>query len=326
MSEVNNDPDGGNRNVEIRKAFVIYTPNIVDDEDKIWYLIIGGKTFDNYRDMQRLMASGFDDDEFSGRVIRCADSVKAMHWDWNEVVRLLPEVQSLTAEAISSFRLKAESWIALSHLVAWGLGWELSNSNGELQQSPEENSYASILGKIARLDPSDLSISSATERRTTPLADMSVILEQSHSQPRNMVDRALQPAIRSWATILHANGVNLLKYAREHRPSGFYLPPGKLFCQPRIIDQSPRFFSIIGVTYGSLPEQWRLWWSPYDYEYAGEFWQMVEEPVESFDMPGSWKNEFDDHISLESNPEVRSDDGYELRVIWSEYRRLRPPA
>lgn len=46
---------------------------------------------------------------------------------------------------------------------------------------------------------------------------------------------------------------------------------------------------VIGFTYGPTPKDWHLWISDPTDSYVGEFWNMIERPVEV--MPGSWPQE-----------------------------------
>lgn len=46
---------------------------------------------------------------------------------------------------------------------------------------------------------------------------------------------------------------------------------------------------VIGFTYGPSPKDWHLWMSDPTDSYVGEFWDMIERPVEV--MPGAWPQE-----------------------------------
>ncbi|KAL3292853.1 hypothetical protein RB213_011889 [Colletotrichum asianum] len=84
-------------------------------------------------------------------------------------------------------------------------------------------------------------------------------------------------------------------------------------------------YSILGITYGSLPQQWSLWITNENYDYAGEFWAMVEN--QNIKVPGSW---VDDASDLTEWMRIREELGAWQQeaappFIWSEYRKPRPP-
>ncbi|KAF4434247.1 hypothetical protein CFRS1_v013309 [Colletotrichum fructicola] len=84
-------------------------------------------------------------------------------------------------------------------------------------------------------------------------------------------------------------------------------------------------YSILGITYGSLQQQWSLWITNENYDYAGEFWAMVEN--QNIKVPGSW---VDDALDLTEWMRIREELGAWQQeaappLIWSEYRKPRPP-
>ncbi|EQB57264.1 hypothetical protein CGLO_02631 [Colletotrichum gloeosporioides Cg-14] len=84
-------------------------------------------------------------------------------------------------------------------------------------------------------------------------------------------------------------------------------------------------YSILGITYGCLPQQWSLWITHENYDYAGEFWAMVEN--QNIKVPGSW---VDDASDLTEWMRIRDELGAWQQeaappFIWSEYRKARPP-
>ncbi|KAL3296382.1 Ankyrin repeat-containing protein [Colletotrichum asianum] len=83
------------------------------------------------------------------------------------------------------------------------------------------------------------------------------------------------------------------------------------------------YFRILGITYGTLPEQWKIWFSIYDYEYAGDFWQMVENSA--FSIPGSWEDDVDSDEEDDYKEVPWDDDDRGGWIVWSEYRKIRPP-
>ncbi|KKY27511.1 putative ankyrin repeat domain containing protein [Phaeomoniella chlamydospora] len=93
--------------------------------------------------------------------------------------------------------------------------------------------------------------------------------------------------LRQWIMYLNAAGADLVKYGSlEH---DLLLQECEAFQLTLYLKEFPRDFRvrIINFTYGPSPDDWNFWISwPLD-EWAGEFWNWVENP-ELFDIPGSW--------------------------------------
>ncbi|UQC88535.1 uncharacterized protein CLUP02_14060 [Colletotrichum lupini] len=76
----------------------------------------------------------------------------------------------------------------------------------------------------------------------------------------------------------------------------------------------------------TLSCHWKLWWT-YEYEdYAGEFWDMVQD--EASKVPGAWVDDSwdpDDYDDEEWDRWEAWEKEQPPPLIWSEYRRVRPP-
>lgn len=302
-----------------------YTPDIAEEDDEIWTLVVRKRTFEQYREIQRIMSPELPSAPLSSRLWHCWELLKQKYWTFGEVLCLLPELDSVSTEFITSFWIMSEETVALSHLVGLGVGWELLESDGLLPHLANEGSYHHALGEIAKFKPGDLSEKSKTLAEETSLVMMLwIIMSRFHSNSPHEFDCILQSAIRSWVKILYANGVNLLEYGHRGRCSGFYDREGRI---PRRAQQAGHrytYFRVVGITYGALPEQWKVWWSVYDLEHAGDFWRMVENPVLS--IPGGWKDDFEFSEKVGEEHLVPWDDEeMEHWIVWSEYRKIRPP-
>ncbi|KAH0437762.1 hypothetical protein CcaCcLH18_03658 [Colletotrichum camelliae] len=296
-----------NRNVDILRAFTAYAPDSVEDDDGIWDLVLLNRTFDHYREIQQVMSPELLLAPFQVRLWHCVKGLFKMHWTFDEIMCLLPEVRSMSVELVISFWSMSGECLSLSHLIARGVSWEFLKLNGELLQPLAKGSYCSVLGDIARSSPDDLSLFEEGTRET----------------PLMIFDRVLQSAITSWASILHMNGVNLLDYGCRERFSELRNREGRIPDRSQYEVLRFSYFRILGITYGALPEQWKVWWSIYDYEYAGEFWHMVENSA--FSIPGSWKDDFDSYAEDDYEEVPWDDDDRGNWMVWSEYRRIRPP-
>ncbi|KAK2751497.1 hypothetical protein CKAH01_17878 [Colletotrichum kahawae] len=120
-----------------------------------------------------------------------------------------------------------------------------------------------------------------------------------------------------------AAGVDLLNYGRHER---VLFEKGVVrMRRNHIISRRRRGcyyntrYCIVGITYGSVPEHWRLWFSDETYGFAGSFWNMVENT--RADMPGAW---VPDPVSTEKL-NLAWKFGIVSPFIWSEYQRIRPP-
>ncbi|KAJ5787284.1 hypothetical protein N7457_002274 [Penicillium paradoxum] len=94
----------------------------------------------------------------------------------------------------------------------------------------------------------------------------------------------LGSATELWLKALQANGVDLKQFGRAELVIWRNENIRKEFvahgCHDRLAKR------IIGFTYGPSPEDWHLWVSEPTDRFAGEFWSLIERPVEV--MPGTW--------------------------------------
>lgn len=49
---------------------------------------------------------------------------------------------------------------------------------------------------------------------------------------------------------------------------------------------------LIGFKYGPEPEDWDIYWDEPTDMFAGEFWELIENPPPQ--IPGAWEEAFDD--------------------------------
>lgn len=307
------------------KILMDYTPDIAKEEDQIWDLIMLDRTFEQYREIQKIMNPQLPSAPLRSRLWHCWKLLLKRHCTFGDVLCLLPEVGSVSTEMITSFWIMSEEAFALSHLVGLGVGWELLESNGELPHLATEGTYHHVLGEIAKFEPGDLSEKLNTiEGETSLFMMLWIIMSKFHSNSPQIFDCILQSAIRSWVKVLYANGVNLLEYGHRQRCSGFYNRDGRIPGKAQEACHRHTYFRLVGITCGALPEQWKVWWSVYGLEYAGEFWHMVEDPV--LRIPGGWKDDFASPGEVEEEALVPWDDEeMEHWIVWSEYRKIRPP-
>lgn len=115
---------------------------------------------------------------------------------------------------------------------------------------------------------------------------------------RNVVGKArvtniLHEVLVVWLRMLREADIDLNAYGKnEHQ-----LLVNSKICQERLITHSVdhpfSVFRIVGITYGSQPEDWEIFWNEPSDQFAGHFWQLVEDP--QLHIPGSWVND-DDYV------------------------------
>lgn len=280
-------------------------------------------TFQHYRKIQQVMSPEFCSAPFLTRLRHCVIGLISSGWTLDETMCLLPELRSFSTSSIISFWSTSGAWLSLSHLMAIGVGRELPKLDGKLLQPLSKGSYFSIIGDIARSSPDELSLCMQGTTATPLMAMVEQIYHRSQMTTSQIFDRVLQSAITSWASVLHVNGVNLLDYGCRERFSELSPRTGSITVRMKGTMRRHSCTRIIGITYGALPEQWKIWWSIYDYEYAGDFWQMVENSA--FSIPGNWEVDFDSHEEDEHEGVPWDDDDRGDWIVWSEYRKIRPP-
>jgi hypothetical protein len=138
----------------------------------------------------------------------------------------------------------------------------------------------------------------------TPLI---VLLLKAHVVPWNgrLATRQrkprFRPILRQWLLILREIGVNLCAYGKAENA---------LLCREDLqvarsiyvnewVPEVPEYpeglggtcshsheFYLLGYKYGSKVEDWDVWWNEPTDSFAGEFWDMIENPPTN--MPGRW--------------------------------------
>ncbi|GKT92060.1 ankyrin repeat-containing protein [Colletotrichum tofieldiae] len=258
-------------------------------------------------------------------------------WSPEEVLLILPEAEHVNAEIL---RLSMEEDCALLHsfvlAFAWRLTMEVTRQRGE-QGLEEKKQWSKLLHTCIRQDSLSLhrleSIWSwkGGYGEASPLSAMTWSLVGGEddiilSATRLVV--ALESVFTAWIAVLSSCEVDLLGYGRQERRlyeegSTHF---GRRWAPWTFRTEGRARFSLIGLTYGSRPEQWRLWWALEYEDYAGEFWNLVES--QAFKMPGSWVDEPwdpDDFDAEEGDRQEIWEREETTPLVWSEYRKIRPP-
>ncbi|KAK2023773.1 hypothetical protein LX32DRAFT_130689 [Colletotrichum zoysiae] len=320
--------------------------DVLDHTETILVLLRNGVSFSAFHAFLKRNGFCYDSLPIETRLQHLRElSESDRSWNPDEVKQIIPEIFELTAEIIE---LSLDEGCALIHSVALLFSRRLttwiSPLGGDQRLEEEKKQWSKLIGSCIRQDPASLHrLESVCSRNNgySEASPFSFILwsffgtkhysylsldSERHVMPPMQL--LLESALTAWITTLSNCGIDLLSYGRQEkrlydegstRYRRQFIPWDYSSVTSRLL--------LIGFTYGSRPEQWKLWWT-WEYEdYAGEFWDLVES--QRFKMPGSWVDEpwdCDDFV-LE---ERRRQDIWEMEqntpLIWSEYRKIRPPS
>ncbi|KAK1849845.1 Ankyrin repeat-containing protein [Colletotrichum chrysophilum] len=260
-------------------------------------------------------------------------------WTLDQVFGLLPEAMVRNKTWLVQSRSQGEYSVLHSLAVA------AMNSSMGLSNPTEKHRWAQLLTDCIKLDPLGLQHADAgppfklpgwsRHIKLTPFSAIfyGVCVQQlvSDRQHVDIFDQ-MNEILRFWVGILASAGVNLLEFGRMEKrfhktaeaprlPEFFAKTPfAKSSDGGLLVEKGGCRYLVAGVTYGRLPEHWKVWVTRENHEYAGDFWGMIEDQTRS--IPGSWPLEPEDHgmtiwdwMQRERHP-----------LLWSEYQRNRIPS
>ncbi|KAF3805894.1 hypothetical protein GCG54_00013567 [Colletotrichum gloeosporioides] len=314
--------------VEILKLCQDYMPDTVESYDQIWGTMISDRSYEDFTAIQMVIEPRYSAFDLSTRYAHASDGVNFSDWSWHEVKKVLPEAETLTKHLIEICR--SYQWeMGLSAIAATGLSRDFVRLHHRRSVLPVNCSFYRVLGDIVWLDPEDIIFPPKGNYLGMPgVTPLFIFLERLtwNWNPPEVLDQLLRSAITHWATVLYDSGADLLYYGRKeknyYQDLGWYLSEttiSRADSENRYMIGIPYTCSFLGITYGSLPDQWRLWWAPNINNYAADFWNLVENPgstTSGFNVPGGWTDDFDDDNGDEDEEKVP--------FIWSEYRKIRP--
>ncbi|KAI3538020.1 hypothetical protein CSPX01_09817 [Colletotrichum filicis] len=298
--------------------------------------IAGLADFDNFTRLLHSKSRVSDPKWFSlnSRVSFAYSGIRGSVWTLKQTSSVVPELRSLTRELLISWRLGRHDPVVMT-LAAVGIGASSARApHGDPAQSETVTEYARLADQIIALDPDSLIKATKDQWKTSPM-HMFMWYMLTNMQPcsADQADKIIQSALLVWVTTLYRNKVDLINHGRQSQMTysvrrRFVLPEWSFrmvqdLSEPRKRHQKrERYYraEYVGITYGSLPEHWKIWWAV-EYEcYAGDFWRTLEDSA--IQIPGSWVDDrvFDDEKLMPSwvLEEIRP-------LIWSEYRKIRPP-
>lgn len=113
-------------------------------------------------------------------------------------------------------------------------------------------------------------------------------------------ERQVRLLLRQWLQILKDGGVNLSKYGRMENvilhDERLSTARGVSVCQPTARAYSrfgtsyskghAQVWYLIGFEFGPNLEDWNIWWNEPTDKFAGDFWNLIENPPQR--VPGEW--------------------------------------
>lgn len=133
------------------------------------------------------------------------------------------------------------------------------------------------------------------------------IFSEQYGEPFPWKNHVLH-LLRMWISSLKHAGADLLKYGRRenqllHQHDLDSRDSMRFLCFRKIKDgrrahrawllRIPVY--ILGYKYGPEPEDWDIYWNEPSDAYAGDFWNLIENPP--LRIPGSWEDAFDEDWS-----------------------------
>lgn len=233
-------------------------------------------------------------------VVSCTAPNWVQAWNVEEILFILNEGKSPGLELLQESRSEDET--SLVHTLAISL----VHCTADKRWDPDEDrSWRRVLGACFELDLLgtqhldsvwlDPDFGHPADVVSTPLSAMlcSFVCHGIHTRANVRTSvvvsvRSLQSAFRLWIETLASSGENLLLYGKHERDlhvQGHTHIYQKFAWQAWNEKRGNMRYSILGITYGSLPQQWSLWITNENYDYAGEFWAMVEN--QNIKVPGS---------------------------------------
>ncbi|TGO64447.1 hypothetical protein BCON_0007g00970 [Botryotinia convoluta] len=112
---------------------------------------------------------------------------------------------------------------------------------------------------------------------------------------KNFLEKENPYTLEKWLGILVKLGIDLNAYGE--RESSLFKKKmtffdGRTMAQYSYIPVNWRLKYILGFTYGPRIEDWELWFLEWTDEYAGDFWKLIENPIQAtlanLSIPGGW--------------------------------------
>lgn len=201
-----------------------------------------------------------------------------------ELIRTIIGMDDLTAADINEVQSSRATSRTLIHSTASCVG----NCQRVLQQPDqvrskkiECDSYNELFFELLRLGADVHTIANGM----TPFLAFLEGYFLNVSQFQN-ANNACNSAIQAWLGNLEAVGIDLAAYGETEQYNWMNKASRREFSAWNIEEQCHDTRRVIGFAYGPSPKDWHMWLAEASDRFVGEFWDMIERPVE--EMPGSW--------------------------------------
>ncbi|KAK1546981.1 hypothetical protein CPAR01_00948 [Colletotrichum paranaense] len=324
-----------------QKLFLeVFLDDYLDDPARIFWLFSYGIGYHSFQMILKRYSIKYESFPLAQRLQHLRFVVATCSWETHEVCFILTETKNDDTWASTLVSSRSMNGLALFHSCAIGMASNFVARNRHPnpdQWAETRQSWVKLLRDGIKLDRQSLYHIDSTLNwsgngaMSSPLC--SIINSIVDSRPSDLstarqVLESLMAALAEWISIISSSDVELLDYGREE--SRMYKRGLTSVWQrwaPWHGDTiGTTRLSLIGITYGSCPNHWSLWWSD-DYEdYAGEFWTMVQDVVGK--VPGAWVDESWSPVEYDREEWDRWQ-AWEKEeptpLIWTEYRRTQPP-
>jgi hypothetical protein len=203
-----------------------------------------------------------------------------------ELIRTIIRIDDLEADDVNETHSLRFTRLTLIHAVANAMGvcqrhLQISDRTQEIQSTCD--SWCSLCHEFLCLG---IDIYGIVDGKSLFLAFLEGYFSKSTLSQFQNGNVACKAAIQVWLGNLEAAGIDLARYGEvEHcnwRDGGF----GREFSGWNIAEQAFDTQRVIGIAYGPSSEDWRIWLSEASDLLAGQFWEMIERPVDV--TPGAW--------------------------------------
>lgn len=203
-----------------------------------------------------------------------------------ELIRTIIGIEDLAAAGINEIPFSWTTPSTLIHSTASKIGncqrcLQLPGHTRGKQQACD--SYSDLLRELLRLGADVHAVVDGMTPFQALLQGYFSLLTPSRFQNGN---NACTSAIQTWLGSLEAVGIDLAVYGETEQCNWADKASRREFSGWKFEEEANHTQRVIGFYYSTSPKDWHMWLSEASDPFVGQFWEMVERPVE--EMPGSW--------------------------------------
>jgi hypothetical protein len=260
-------------------------------EDAVEYALSGFcGTAEEFTFLQRHLCPSFYQLPKSKRVeLALRVTINGPHYFEPELIRTIIGTDVLEVDDINYGESLRSAQLKLIHCAARKLGQSQRNLQifGHAQDMQLTYDYWSDF--CLELLCHSIDIYSIVDGRTLFLSFIQGYFCQSTLSPFQSGNVACNTAIHVWLSKLDSAGIDLVKYGETEQYLWNVTTIRREFDGWNVAEQVTDRQRVIGFTYGHFPENWNMWLAETSDAFVGQFWDIIERPVEV--MPGAWPGE-----------------------------------